>query len=579
MSKLAGTFSEEDYDKLAKGREFLGQLMEETKYTVDLSEGIKESIAKIGAYFQMDRIYVAEIDASAGTGYLDYQWNRKPDSQIRDFFKQVGADEIRESVRSYERDGYIEINPEPKIMPVGEDGEISLQSAIVRSVLGNQIWIPMVANGKTYGAICFDRYDTSPYSMVEKYLLSELVNAVSVQILKLNADNDNKAKSEFLSTMAHEIRTPMNAIVGMTEVTLREQLEDSVKKNLKMVKSSAFGLLTLINDILDYSKIEAGKFEIVKEPFALLPVLNDVKEITRARNDEKLDLIFYVPEDLPTKLRADSVRIKQVMINFCTNAIKYTDQGSVEIRVLMEKTGNNSANLTFRVKDSGIGIRKEDLPKLFKTYSRVDVEKNHHKEGTGLGLAISKQLVDLMDGTIGVESEYGAGSTFYFTIPVEVMDWKPAGSLDDYKYDDEDAAANEFAKLTAPDARVLIVDDTQLNLLVATALMEPLMMQIMTAKSGVEAIKKIEENDFDLVFMDRLMPGMDGVETTKRIRALSDAKKSRVPIVALTADAMEGVKEELIGQGMNDFLTKPIIVKDLFEILKTWLPGELIHNE
>lgn len=374
--------------------------------------------------------------------------------------------------------------------------------------------------------------------------------------------------------MSHEIRTPMNAIIGMTEVALREDMSESVKRNLRMVKSSAFGLLTLINDILDYSKIEAGRFEIVPEKFSLLSVLYDVIEMTKARNKGKLEIETVIPEQIPAKLYGDSVRIRQVMVNYCTNAIKYSDQGKVQICVDVQKEDEQHGKLYFVVKDQGIGIRKEDLPKLFQSYTRVDTTVNHHKEGTGLGLAISRQLMELMNGTVSVESEYGKGSTFSFTVPVEVVDWSPAGQLENFRYEEEESVEC----VVAPKARVLIVDDTPLNLMVAEALLEPTQIQIDTAQSGLDALKQVEEKDFDLIFMDHFMPGMDGVETTLQIRALADERKNRIPVVALTADAMEGVREELLSKGMKDFLPKPIMIKDLYQILRKWLPQDKLQS-
>lgn len=264
------------------------------------------------------------------------------------------------------------------------------------------------------------------------------------------------------------------------------------------------------------------------------------------------------------------------MINYCTNAIKYSDKGKVRVRVAVQKRDEKNAMLHFSVKDNGIGIKKEDLAKLFKAYTRLDSKINHHKEGTGLGLAISKQLIELMNGVVSVRSEYGKGSTFSFALPIIIEDWTPAGRLEDYRYEENDEKANEISVLTAPDAHILVVDDTKLNLVVAAALMEPTQMHIDMAESGEQALKMIDENDYDLIFMEHFMPGMDGVETTARIRDLSDENKRELPVIALTADAMKGVREELISKGMSDFLTKPIVIGDLYKMLRKWLPEEKI---
>lgn len=566
-------FSEEEYKRLANGHRFLAKLLEDIKYMQNLSEGVMKILSEVGEYFNMDRICVVETDASSGTNTINYQWNSKEENRLVNYFMHMGRDELKRTEEIYNKKGYIEINPS-KNVPVEHPGNEELENeAVYNVILGNQIWIPMLANDRYIGAISFDRYDTTLYTTVDKFLLSETVNTLTTLILKINAENQNRAKSDFLSTMSHEIRTPMNAIVGLTEVSLREDMPDQVKKNLRTVKSSAFGLLTLINDILDYSKIEAGKFDIVPEKFSILSVLNDVKEMALARNNGKLDVQFLVPSDLPSKFLGDSVRIKQVMVNYCTNAIKYSDKGIVEVNTNIEKVDEGKALLHFSVKDNGIGIKEEDLGKLFKSYARVDTTVNHHKEGTGLGLAICKQLIELMNGSVNVESKYGQGSTFSFVIPLEVVDWSPAGRLEDFRQDDDNDDISKKV-INAPEAKILIVDDTAVNLMVAKALLKQTLVQTDTADSGEEALKKIEATDYDLVFMDHFMPGMDGVETTERIRVLSDGKYKDLPIVALTADAMSGVKEELMSKGMNDFLTKPIIIEDLYRVLETWLPKD-----
>lgn len=257
----------------------------------------------------------------------------------------------------------------------------------------------------------------------------------------------------------------------------------------------------MINDILDFSKVEAGKIDIVPEKYQVLSLVNDMYEIIKARNNGKLELILNVDEEMPSVLYGDVVRLKQVMINFCTNAIKYTDQGSVTVSISMEHQEEKSV-LLFSVKDTGIGIKQEDIAKLFKNYGQVDQTVNHHKEGTGLGLAISKQLIDLMDGKVSVESEYGKGSTFSFKVPQK----------------------------------------------------------------------------YDLIFMDYFMPGIDGAETTRQVRADEENLNKEVPIIALTADAMSGVREKLLEQGMNDFLSKPIEIKHAYQALYEWLPKDKIRE-
>lgn len=570
--KLSG----DDLARMAQGHQFLARLQEDLKYAVDLHAALSDSLRKIAGYFHLDRIVILETDLTNGTNTLSFQWNSREENTLVNYFQTMTEEEIANTIETYDKNGYIEVNPTFQIMTHSNTNNRIIKNFVLDILLGTQLWIPTLRGGKYSGAVFFDKYDATPYTVTDKFLLSEVVNSLAVYIDRLNAEAANHAKSDFLSTMSHEIRTPMNAIVGMTEVALREEMTPSMRKCLKTVQSSAFGLLTLINDILDYSKIEAGKLEIVPEKFYTLSLVNDMYEIIKARNNNKLNLQLHMPEDLPTALYGDIVRIKQVMINFCTNAIKYTDKGSVDIFLEAKRIDDSHCSLCFSVKDTGIGIRKEDFCKLFKQYGQVDTSINHHKEGTGLGLMISRQLIEQMDGKVSVESEYGKGSTFSFHIPLIVKDWSPAGKLEDYQYEETDEDADETYLFTAPDARILIVDDTALNLMVATALLSPIGMDMETAKSGVEAIEKLKDTAYDLILMDHFMPDMDGVETVQRIRALEENPNQNIPIIALTADAMSGVKEELLSKGMNDFLAKPILIQVAYQILQRWLPEDKI---
>ena len=571
-------FSKEDLAKLAQGHQFLARLQEDLKYAVDLSAALSDYLRRIADYFHLDRVVILGTDLTKGTNTVSYQWNSKEENTLVDYFQTMTEEEIANTIATYDRDGYIEVNPAFQIMTTSGTNKRIIKSCVMDILLGTQLWIPTLSGGKYSGAVFFDKYDTTPYTVTDKFLLSEVVNSLAVYIDRLNAENANRAKSDFLSTMSHEIRTPMNAIVGMTEVALREELTPSMRKCLKTVQSSAFGLLTLINDILDYSKIEAGKLEIVSEKFYTLSLVNDMYEIIKARNNGKLALHLHMPDHLPTALYGDIVRIKQVMINFCTNAVKYTDSGSVDIFLETERIDDDHCKLIFSVKDTGIGIRKEDFSKLFKQYGQVDTTVNHHKEGTGLGLMISRQLIENMNGMVSVESEYGKGSTFGFTIPLTVKDWSPAGTLENYHYE-EDEEEDENALFTAPEARILIVDDTPLNLMVAEALLSPIGMTIETAESGFETLDKLAETTYDLIFMDHFMPGMDGTETVQKIRALDGNPNQNIPIIALTADAMAGVKEAMLANGMNDFMSKPILIDVAYQVLQRWLPEDKIVKQ
>lgn len=574
-NRMVSSFTPEDFAKLAQGHQFLAHLQEHLNYADDLRAELQNSLGYIAKYFQVDRVVVVETDIVNCTNLIHYQWNSKPENTLTNYFQTMTVEEIERTIATYDKNGYIEVNPAHKISNTSKENVNLVKNAVLDVMLGTQLWIPTLSGGKYSGAIFFDKYDTTPYSMPDKFLLSEIVNCLSVYIERVNAEDANHAKSDFLSTMSHEIRTPMNAIVGMAEVALRADMDQSIRKCLKTVQSSAYGLLTLINDILDYSKIEAGKLEIVPEKFPILSLVNDMYEIAKARNGDKLHLSLHIPEDIPSHLYGDTVRIKQVMINFCTNAIKYTDEGSVDIYISTEKVDDTHCKLNFSVKDTGIGIRKEDLKKLFKQYGQVDTTVNHHKEGTGLGLMISKQLIEAMNGHVSVNSEYGKGSTFSFYVDLKVEDWTPAGKLENYHYDDEDNKEQSYL-FTAPTAKILVVDDTPLNLVVAQALLKPIGMTIETAGDGLDALNKINSISYDLILMDHYMPGMDGVETTQKIRALEGNPNQNIPIIALTADVMDGVKEELLNKGMSDFLAKPIIINVAYQVLRRWLPEDKV---
>ena len=569
-------FGEEEFAKLARGHQFLVRMMDSLKYTADLDATLKEVLAQIASFFLLDRIGVFETDLTDGTNELTYQWNVRKDMELIEFMKDIGREAISAIARIYDQYGYIEVNPKHEIYSCGRDRWLRIDTKVQDAVLGASLWIPTLTDGDYNGAVYFDKYEDTPYTLVDKILLSEVVNMISAYITKLHAEQANKEKSLFLSTMTHEIRTPMNAIVGMTEVALREDMDDNIRKCLKTVQSSSFGLLSLVNDILDFSKIEAGKIDIVTEKYHTLSMVNDLMEIIKARNNNKLNLSLHISENFPSRLKGDVVRLKQVMINFCTNSIKYTDEGSVDIYFDYEKIDETTCRMKFSVKDTGIGIKEEDIGTLFKSYVHVDTKTNHHKEGTGLGLAISKQLVDLMDGEVDVDSEYGKGSTFSFTVIQEVMDWRPAGRLEDFMYEEGEDDPADAKPFTAPEANILIVDDTRINLKVAQALFRPLCVKVDLANDGYEAINKTRENKYDIIFMDYYMPGLDGVQTTQKIRGMTDNQNIKTPIVALTADIMTDNKKELFHQGMDDYLSKPIILEQAYQIFRRWLPKEKI---
>ena len=499
-------------------------------------------------------------------------------------------------------------------------------------------------------------------------------------------ERTSRMKSDFLANMSHELRTPMNAVIGLSEIALREELSPTVQDCLRQISNSGKNLLNIINDILDYSKIESGKMEIIKSEFEPLSEVNDISNILQTRiGDKDLEFFFTVDNRVPKLLHGDSMRIRQIIINLANNAIKFTKQGVVRVTATCDTIDENHVNLTFHVIDTGMGIKEEDMGKLFVSFQQVDSKRNRNIEGTGLGLAISKRLCEAMGGEIGVKSEYGKGSDFFFNVPIRVTNPEPAlvvvdadkkralvlnendmmaeefikemnnlgveatqiTSLDKYapsekqdflfieknyygdhinelldkyenltvvvlvsftsnfKSDRNDLLVmkrplttlsmmlslnrktlgsmnftreEKIIKFTAPKAKILIVDDNQINLKIAVGLLEPIKCQCYTAESGKKAIEMVKEEDFDLILMDHMMPDMDGIETTAEIRD-KVPRADFTPIVALTANVVEGSRDMYVSAGMVDMIAKPIAVKDLFKKVYKWLPKNLCKEE
>lgn len=593
---------------------------------------------------------------------------------------------------SYAKKVFTELNQKRKNETVsGDMYRIFTNPDKVQQVYGkyyNKKIIEIRENGNIsgYGMLLVD--------ITEQFELMERVRQE-----KERADEANQAKTAFVSNVSHEIRTPMNAIVGMTQIMLRrDDLSKQNREYLMNIRNSGNALLTIVNDLLDMSKIESGKMELVDEEYNFMTMLSDLGMIILNRiGNKNVELLFDIDPDIPAALYGDELRIRQIIINLMNNATKFTEEGYVCLTVKVKECKQDDVELFISVKDTGQGIREEDISKLFGSFQQVDAKKNHHKEGTGLGLSISKQLVELMNGSIGVSSEYGKGSEFYFTIHQRIIDGKRAAQISDgcqaviagsmknraaeemlkkltesyqLSYADdiisasslgsisdgqmksklfyftdkyETLSAEEKEKLRSlnavvcglhnpmaesdfsedimwtnkplysfnfcnlienrenenenrevtisneqvqnpdqdemdfvvPDASVLIVDDNDINCMVAEEMLKPLQMQIDLASDGRQALELIQEKKYDLIFMDHLMPVMDGVEAVKELRKLEGTYYKEVPVIALTGNTAQEQREEYIQAGMNDYLSKPIDLTDIYRIIKKWIPDKI----
>jgi signal transduction histidine kinase/CheY-like chemotaxis protein len=521
--------------------------------------------------------------------------------------------------------------------------------------------------------------DNTPARIIELMDISPIVKA------KNEAEEAARAKSDFLANVSHEIRTPMNAIIGMTDIMLHNPLESEQTSRAETIKGSAMSLLNIINDILDFSKIDAHKMEIIPKPFDFSSFIHDTISMINIKIDTtKLAFTVIASGDIPSSVNGDEIRLKQILLNILNNAVKFTRNGSIQLRVWPEWPGEGTLKLNFSVTDTGMGIKKEDMGKLFRDFQQFDTHKNRNITGTGLGLAISRRLVELMGGIITVESEYGRGTTFSFyvvctgphggklaampdpgrfsllcyepnpfnvlafhemaesfNIPHETcadtarleellaanvythvffdhtggeiasryIDPRHTRSIVIREFDDPgrdpagitltrpilvttlinvlgkekdakpDAAARESGTedkvLNTKQASSLVVDDNPINLFIARELLSRHGIDVDIAYSGTEAIEMIRRKQYDIVFMDHMMPGMDGIDTTREIRAMGGAC-ANIIIIALTANAVTGAKDMFIAAGMNDFLSKPIIIEELLAILLKYLPEEKI---
>ncbi|MDR1353068.1 MAG: response regulator [Treponema sp.] len=432
-------------------------------------------------------------------------------------------------------------------------------------------WIDFGRNGESrYYSVEFTGISGAQGSGagIKSGVLAVFLDLTDIMREKHRAEAANNAKSDFLAVMSHEIRTPMNAILGLNEILSRTDLTDIQSKYLKDIRKSARSLLTIINDILDFSKIEAGKLEIIDSDYNLRALLDNLHSMFKILFEGKnLELCFTTASDLPETVHGDENRTRQVLTNILSNALKYTPKGRVEFSAFMEPGDESCPDgmLCFDVKDTGIGIREEDREKLFKPFEQLDTRKNRNVVGTGLGLAICFRLCQLMGGNLSLKSEYGKGSVFSVTIPNVPGDSNQA------------APQEETGDFSAPDAKILTVDDIEINLEVCSAMLAAFDIKADMAQSGRDAVELAERNSYDIIFMDHMMPEMDGLEATALIRSLGE-HYAKIPIIALTANVIGGAEQMFIEHKFSGLLSKPIEFASLAQCLRQWLPPELIKK-
>ena len=393
----------------------------------------------------------------------------------------------------------------------------------------------------------------------------------------------NRAKSDFLANTSHEIRTPMNAILGMNEMILKESKDQEIRQASMDIRRAGNHLLSIINNILDISKIESGKMELYNADYHLWQMLKDIEEgVFETVHDKGLNFVLDVDKNLPEHLYGDEDHIRQVVINLVDNAVKYTKKGRITLNVSGHMMPHERVKLVISVSDTGIGIRQADITKLFRSFERVNLNETQSIQGAGLGLTLVRYLVELMDGTVKAESVYGKGSTFTIELVQQLAHEGFQGTIEDYeemqrtsprKQEQEDTTP-----FTCPDASILVVDDTPVNLVVARGMLTDTLAHVETAESGEECLRLIETNHYDIIFLDHKMPGIDGVETLRRAKEI-DGPSRLSAYIALTANSGTGLREEYISLGFNDYLPKPMKADALKKIIARYLPDNLKHRE
>ncbi len=401
---------------------------------------------------------------------------------------------------------------------------------------------------------------------------------VELETAKSAVEKAEKARDIFLANMSHELRTPINTILGLNELILRESQEEAVKEYARDIRQAGNILLALVSDILDFSKLEADKMELTEGIYDVSSLLNDlINSISVQQRRKKLDLVLDIAPDIPYKLFGDEIHIRQIIGNLLSNAVRYTEKGRITLHVSWKELPKDSVEMHVIVKDTGVGIKEEDIPKLFNAFHRMDSAARRKDDRTGLGLAITKRLIEMMGGSLEVQSVYGLGTAFSFKVEQKIVDRDPLGDFEKQYKDSLRSIEDYHEKFIAPMGRILIVDDNAMNLAVAQGLLKGTRLQIDVAASGEECLELIKRKTYHLICMDHMMPVMDGVETLHAIRALEGNPSRDIPIIALTANAVAGARDLYLKEGFQDYLTKPIDADKFENMLIEYLPSNVVY--
>lgn len=509
----------------------------------------RTAIYDVNANVQLSLAHTAEF------GYVLVDTGRRylgSDAVARKYFPEINSFELDREIR----------NPEVR-KAFGSWMEASANSPVPPKLMERNGRIVKITarpfytkKGKKHAGYIIQIFDDTE---TQNYIAKLEESKTFAEEMAQKADAANRSKSEFLANISHEIRTPINAVLGFNELVIRESEEDRIRGYALDIRNSGNTMLNLINDLLDISKIESGKMELISMPFDMVNLLNDIISMTAVRAQDKgLTLNLDIDEKIPRHLTGDEIKIKQIFTNILTNAVKYTNKGDVTLTMTHTMVSDRYTDILVSVKDTGIGMKEETIQQLFEPYERMDREKNRYIEGTGLGLHITRVLLTLMDSTLEVKSEYGKGSEFSFRLSLAVSDDETVGDINKSLERFHDSFKEYKVSFTAPDAHILVVDDTKVNIRIFRGLLKKTLVQIDDAASGEEALELTSRKKYDAIFIDHMMPGMDGVETFKAIKDSSDNLNRHTPMIMMTANVTSDSRDRYLSLGFNDYIGKPV---------------------